>query len=83
MTDEITRLRHDRLDCQVVMDSQQLVIERLRAALSTARLYIADQMIASAIVVPEGEEPDASRHPSLLQTIDAVLGNERGTRDEG
>jgi hypothetical protein len=34
--DEIERLRHDRLDCQVVMDSQQIEIERLLVALNMA-----------------------------------------------
>ena len=31
--EEIKRLRRDRLDCQLVMDSQQAEIERLRAVL--------------------------------------------------
>ena len=50
-------------------------IAKLRAALTTARLYVSDQMIAGAIVVPAGEEPDAATHPSLLQVIDAALVN--------
>jgi hypothetical protein len=48
-------------------------IYELRSVLTTTRLYIADEMIAGAIVVSEGEKPDAARHPSLLQVIDAAL----------
>ena len=49
-------------------------IERLRAALTTARMFIKDEMIAHALV-PHGEDGRDS-WPSLLEVIDTALGTD-------
>lgn len=47
-------------------------IAGLRETLQIVRLYVADQMIAHAIVVPKGQHPSGN-DPSLLQVIDKAL----------
>lgn len=53
-------------------------IAALRMALGTVKLYIADQMIANAIVVPKGQHPSGN-DPSLIQVVNKALGVDEQT----
>ncbi len=63
------------------IESDAKMIAALREALRIVRLYIADQMIAGAIIIPAGQYPSGNE-PSLLQFIDAELGNNEQTVGE-
>jgi hypothetical protein len=60
------------------IESGAKVIAALREALHTVKLYIADQMIANAVVVPPNEWPKGY-HPTLMQVVDAALGDNEQT----
>lgn len=70
-----------RLQEEKIAD-QKKVIAALREALVTVRLYIADEMIANAIVVPKGFLPSGA-NPSLLQVVsDAIAATNEQTAGE-
>jgi hypothetical protein len=81
--DEYRELWHEAINNTVALAQRfaeaRAQIDRLRAALQTARDYIADQQVAHAIVIPRGdtihEGTDLSRYPTLLQVMDRALGN--------
>jgi len=49
---------------------------RLMLALATVRVYIADEMVAHAMVLPPGGYPHR-KHPTLMQVVDEALATER------
>ena len=57
-------------------------IASLRAALETARLYISDQMIAHALVIPEDADISEGSFPTLLGVINAALNVEQKVREK-
>jgi len=71
---------HIIADLQAKIESDAKVIAALRDALRTVKLYIADQMIAHAIVVPADAEPNERgrfnpKFPTLMQVVDKALGD--------
>jgi hypothetical protein len=92
LTAEIARLQTANRQSMAVADARSIEnvalaaeVARLRAALTTARLYIKDEMIAHAVVVPPGAQPPFNKHPSLLKFIDAAIraDEQSDTKTEG
>ncbi len=74
------RYGHNAICVMNTVEELRAEIERLRAALTIARDYIADQPIANAVVVPKGQHV-SGHDPSLLNVIDAALGHQQKASD--
>lgn len=68
------------------MEGAAAEIERLRGALNIVRVYIKQNPLANAVVVPRGatihEGTDLTQYPTLRTLIDAALGCDEQDMDK-